>query len=67
MPDTDISKWTGEDISDYLTDLDSDSSIELTDWEASFVASNMNRTSFSEKQRKVVADLVKKYGDDLES
>lgn len=67
MPDIDISKWTGEDISAYLTDLDNDSSVELTDWESSFVASNMNRTSFSEKQRKVVADLVKKYGDDLES
>jgi hypothetical protein len=65
MPDADISKWTGEDINAYLNELDQSPDISLTDWESTFVGSNLQRTNFSNAQRKVITDLVRKYGDDL--
>ncbi len=65
MPDADITQWTGEDLNAYLKELDESSDIELTTWEGNFVSSNLTRFNFSNAQRKVIQDLVKKYGDDL--
>jgi hypothetical protein len=65
MADADITQWTGEDINAYLNELDSNRNVRLSDWEATFVGSNLGRTSFTPAQRRVITDLVRKYGDDL--
>ena len=61
MPD--ISKWSDEDIHDWLNDLDNDQTVSLTDWELQFLESNLDRHSFSPKQRESIRKMVEKYGD----
>lgn len=34
---------------------------ELSDWEAEFVNSNLQRNRFSERQKEVLADLITKH------
>lgn len=63
MSGTSFDTWTGEDIRDYLRNLDESSEVDLTPWEANFVGSNLDRTSYSTKQREVVRELFLKYGD----
>lgn len=62
---SDVSDWTDEDILDYLQALDA-SRYEVTDFDAGFIESNLNRTlPFTAAQREHVARLVARYGDDL--
>ena len=55
--------WPDEEVAEFIKDLDARTELSLTDWEAEFVGSNLTRTSFSPKQRKVIKKLHQKYGD----
>lgn len=46
---------------DFLKSLD-ESSIDVSDWEAKFIESNLDRDSFSPKQREAIMKLMTKYG-----
>lgn len=51
--------------SDFLSDLDDSVTIEISEWEADFLESNLSRKAFSDGQRKVVDKLRKKYENKL--
>lgn len=36
--------------------------VNVTDWEAQFIESNLTREHFSEKQREITMKLMEKYG-----
>jgi hypothetical protein len=40
-------------------------SVEVTDWEAQFVESNLDRFSFSPKQRASIDRLMEKYAEKI--
>jgi len=61
---TSIVKWSDDDIKQYLNDLDNDESTELSDWDARFIESNLERNQFTNKQRAVVQKMVDRYGND---
>lgn len=63
--DEDGVNWRNEECLEYLKDLDSRPDVELTDWEAGFVGGFADRDvyNFSLKQRKVIKNLVQKYGE----
>lgn len=46
---------------DFLNDLDNKISVDVSEFEAEFIASNLNRKSFSPKQRQVIDRMRKKY------
>lgn len=54
--------WTGEEIAEFLRDLDEDDELEVSDWEAKFIQDNLGRKVFSPKQRIVIRKLHEKYG-----
>lgn len=41
------------------------SQVEVSDWEAQFIESNLDRFSFSPKQRAVIDKLMDKYGEKI--
>ena len=53
-------KVVGEIYHEFLNDLDM-SSIEVTDWEAQFIESNLHRKTFSPAQILIIKKLIKKY------
>lgn len=50
---------------EFLNDLDLSMKVSVSDWEASFIDSNMRRKSFSLKQREIIDKMRKKYEDKL--
>lgn len=51
---------------DFLKRLDDAADeVNVTDWEAQFIESNLERQHFSPKQREVIDRLVEKYEDRL--
>lgn len=34
---------------------------DCTEWELNFIHSNINRRTFTDKQKEIIADLLKKY------
>lgn len=50
-----------EELRTFLKMLD-ESDVNISDWEAQFIESNMSRDYFSPKQRDVVVKLMEKYG-----
>lgn len=52
------------ELRDFLKALD-ESSIEVTDWEAQFIESNLDNDFFSPKQREVIQRMIDKYGTRL--
>ena len=46
---------------DFLEDLDDSLIIQVSDWEAGFMESNLSRKHFSEGQRKIIDKMRKKY------
>jgi len=51
--------------SDFLSDLDDSAVIEISEWEADFLESNLSRKSFSDGQRKIIDKMRKKYDHKL--
>lgn len=49
------------DRAEFLQDLDDSGTIEVTDWEARFIESNLGVFSFTPKQRETIAGLMTKY------
>lgn len=45
----------------FLEMLDA-SDVNVTDWEATFIESNLQREHFSAKQREIVMKMIEKYG-----
>lgn len=62
-----ISDWSLNEIYDWLDEIDSNPVVEVTDWEAKFIASVMKQIKeqdfVSEKQRKIIQALVTRYGN----
>lgn len=48
-------------LREFLKMLDG-SDVNVSDWEAQFIESNLSREHFSVKQREVVMKLMEKYG-----
>ena len=53
--------WTDEEIRGYLKELD-EVEYKLTDFDTKFLGQNLTRGKFSPGQRKVILDMVNKYG-----
>lgn len=47
---------------DFLKSLDK-SDHDVSDWEAQFIESNLDRTSFSPRQRESIDQMIKRYPD----
>lgn len=50
-----------EELRKFLKQLD-DADVNVSDWEAQFIESNLSREHFSPKQREIVMKLMEKYG-----
>lgn len=66
MPDKyqDMEKVQKEDTNrrDFLRKLDDAKNISVDDFEARFIENNMNRSSFSPKQREIIDQMIERYG-----
>ncbi len=47
---------------DFLEQLDN-AEMEVTDWEARFLESNLGRDFFSDAQRQVIDQMMERYGE----
>lgn len=54
---------THQDLLDILKELD-ESEIEVTDWEARFIESNLDARTFSRKQKEIITKMWRKYEAD---
>lgn len=54
-------RYKDEDLVDFLQTLD-DSDVEVTEWEAKFISSNLDAIAFSPKQRESINQMIEKYG-----
>jgi len=52
--------YTDGELSRFLQELD-DAPVEVSNWEAQFIESNIDTFQFSPKQREVILKLVDKY------
>lgn len=50
-----------EEFRKFLKMLDN-ADVNVSDWDASFIASNLSREHFSPKQREKVMEMMEKYG-----
>jgi hypothetical protein len=50
-----------QERADFLKRLDGSPTVTVTDWEAQFIASNLDRGWFSHKQREIIDRLIEKY------
>lgn len=53
--------FSDEDLVDFLQSLDK-SDVEVTDWEAKFIASNIDAIGFTERQRESITAMIERYG-----
>lgn len=53
---------TNKDAREFLAWLDN-SDHTVTDWEARFIESNLDRTEFTASQKRVIQDLLNEYGN----
>lgn len=58
------SQFSDQERSLFLKALD-EATGDLSDWEASFLESNLTRTAFSTKQRESIDTMIEKYRDDI--
>lgn len=54
-------RYKDEELLDFLQSLDN-SEVEVGEWEAKFVESNLDAISFSPRQREVINSMIEKYG-----
>lgn len=55
-------EYTQLALEDFLKDLNESDSINVSDWEANFIESNLENKSFSDGQVTVIKSLIDKYG-----
>lgn len=56
---------TDTDLAAFLDRLDSSDRVEVSDWEARFLESNLGRKHFTEPQRVVIRGLKERYAHKL--
>ena len=54
---------TDQTRADFLEALDLSDAVEVSEWEAQFIESNLGRTAFTDKQREVIDRMHRKYAD----
>lgn len=50
------------ELADFLGALDASVAVQVSDWEARFLESNLRSSHFSPAQRDVIGRMVEKYG-----
>jgi len=58
-------QYSDAQLADFLKALDNAKDIEVDDWDAGFIGTNLNRQSFSPKQRVIVERMIERYGSRL--
>lgn len=53
--------YTVKDLKDFLKKLDN-SDVNVSDWEAQFIESNLDADSFSPAQRRKIEEMIEQYG-----
>lgn len=53
------------ELRNFLQALDDSTRVEVSDWEAQFISSNLTRDRFSYKQREIIMHLIEKYGQKI--
>ena len=53
---------TGSEAKEFLRKLDESDRVTVSDWEAKFIESNLDRDYFTDKQVEIVEKMVSKYG-----
>ena len=56
---------TDSDRVRFLHDLDKSERVEVTDWEAKFIESNLDQEMFSPKQREIIDRMMRQYDQKL--
>ena len=56
------SGMTGSEAKEFLRKLDESDRVTVSDWEAKFIESNLDRDYFTDKQVEIVEKMVSKYG-----
>ena len=51
-----------DELRKFLKMLDVSDNVSVSDWEATFIESNLTRDFFSAKQREITMKLMEKYG-----
>ena len=54
---------TDQTRADFLEALDLSDAVEVSEWEAQFIESNLGHTAFTVKQREVIDRMHRKYAD----
>lgn len=54
-------RFTDKERADFLSQLDESIDVDVTDWEADFINSNLGADSFTDGQRTVIDRLIDKY------
>jgi hypothetical protein len=59
-------EYSDSELADFLKSIDKAVGIvDVTNWEASFIDSNLDRTSFSEKQREIIKRMINQYAEQI--
>lgn len=62
-----VDHWTDQECTEFLRALDDAApGLEVTDWEARFIEDNLDTWHYTPGRRKVLADLHRKYGKELD-
>lgn len=56
-----MSNYDDEQRVDFLQTLDN-ADVEVTDWEAKFISSNLDAISFTPRQREIIREMINRYG-----
>jgi hypothetical protein len=54
-------QYNDDEMVDFLQTLD-EADVEVDNWEAGFIASNLDAIHFSDGQRKKIMEMIEKYG-----
>lgn len=54
-----------DNYANFLLALDRAENVEVSSWEAGFIESNLDRFSFSPKQRLIIDKLIEKYAEKI--
>lgn len=49
------------DLALFLLELDASDNVEVNDWEAKFIESNLERKHFTDPQRTVIRGMMERY------
>lgn len=52
-------------LADFLKAIDNAKDVEVSDFEAQFIGSNLTRTHFSPKQRAIIERMISQYGSKI--